>query len=147
VAEVVHPELHLDALRGAGLVDRHQSGVVDEDVKPVMRGEQAVGEGGDGVEVGEVEAAHPEPGGGTAAPHLVGCGVRLGGVAAGQDDLRAAGGQGYGDLKAEPGVGAGDHGRAAGQVGDVGRGPGHDSSKVNGRSLLHDSEPWFILSR
>lgn len=40
-AEVVDAELHLEPLRRTGLVDRHGSGIVDEEVEPLVLAESA----------------------------------------------------------------------------------------------------------
>ena len=60
---------------------------------------------------------------------------RLGpaGVAAGHQDAGALAGQRDRGVQAEPGVGAGHEGRAAGLVGDVGGGPGHAPQPATGR--------------
>ena len=56
---------------------------------------------------------------------LVVCPLRLLLVSGGHDDVGARPGQGLCGLEPEATVGSGDDGGPAGQVGDVGGGPGH----------------------
>jgi hypothetical protein len=101
-------------------------------IKPLLGGEEAVGEGADAVEVGEVEFADL---------HVVDAGERfLGGGAAagGDDDVGAGAGEGAGGLEADAGVAAGDDRELAGQV-DAGQRAWYSSSVT--RSPHSDSGP------
>jgi hypothetical protein len=124
VAEVVHPELHLDALPGAGLVDRHQPGVVDEQVEPARLGR---GERGDAVEVGQVQRAHRDRRGRGALADGDGGRFGLRRVAAGQHDLGPVRGEAVRNLEPQSGVGSGDDRAAAGEIRDVSGYPAHES--------------------
>jgi hypothetical protein len=68
----------------------------------------------------------------------------LAGVPAGEDHLGAPPGQDAGGLQAQPGVGAGDDGRAPGQIGDVGLGP---VPLIDGWLLSHRDRPTFRVTR
>ena len=85
VAEVVGADLHLEAVGGAPLRDRHHAGVVDQDVEVAVPG---VGERPHRGEVGEVEL--PDLG----VPSIVAAaGAAPGDVADGEDDARAGAGR------------------------------------------------------
>ena len=122
VAEDVRPELHLEAVGRLAPGQRHHAGVVDEQVEPV----EVVGggEGLDRVERRQVEPADLGCGGGNLAAQG-GEGVGgFAGVAAREDDRRAAPQQAARGLEADAAVGAGHDRDAAGLVGDVGVDPG-----------------------
>jgi len=70
VAEEVRAELRLEAVRGARLRDRHDAGVVDQDVDPPV---EAADEGSHRRQVRDIELAHL----GRAA-HLGPCRLPLG---------------------------------------------------------------------
>ena len=139
VAEVVHAELHLEAVRRGALRQRHQPGVVHQQVQHrVVRADllRRVTHRG---EVPEVEWHDLD--GCSRGPSLDG-GDRRGGlvrVPRGHHDVGARPRQGHGRLQSEAPVGAGHHRGAAGQVGDVGGGPGVEGHT---RSLeAHDLHP------
>jgi hypothetical protein len=116
VPEVVGAELRLEAVDGLGLRHRHDPGVVDEDVEVAA---PAGGERAHRVQRGEVERTHlPVAGEGR------GDALALGGVAHRQDDVRAGPRQlARGDGAEAARRARHDHG-GAGEVGQVGGGPG-----------------------
>ena len=120
--EVVRADLQLEAVGGAPARHGHDARVVDEDVQRLVpRG----GEGAHRREVGEVQAAHL-----CRAVHRRGGGLAALGVADGEHDAGAGARELARRHGADAAVGAGDDRRAAGHVGQVGRGPargGHHS--------------------
>ena len=108
VAEVVDAELHLEAVHGAALGNRHHAGVVHQDVDPVVGGERC------GPRPRAPTRANRGRGGrprarrrmGLADALLGGRGLLL--VARRHHDVRAGSGQRAGGLEAEASVGAGD---------------------------------------
>jgi len=113
--EVIRADLHLEAVRRAPLGQRHDAGVVDEDVE---RAVPAGGERAHGAEIGEVERAHLGGAGHRRSGGLAACGVahREHDAGAGTRELAR-------DDRAETAVGAGHDSDAAGHVGEVGGGP------------------------
>ena len=151
VAEVVGPELHLEAVGGRATRDRHDARVVDQQVEPLrVLVRPGVGEAADGGEVGEVQAAHPHGRGGRLGEDPVPCLGSLARIADGERDVGAVGGELPGRLEADPGVGARHHGGPSGQVGHVVGGPaqgiGHGPSQP-GRPHERSSPLDFLPDR
>ena len=95
-------------------------------VDGVVLGAQFIGGGADRLQRGQVEFLQRDAGAGAGRGDAVGGVLALVEVADGEHDVRALGGERRGGLVAEAGVGAGDDGRAAGLVGNVGGCPfGH----------------------
>ena len=125
MAQMVHPELHLEPIGGLGFGDRHHPGVVDQDVEGGVLGCDSGRRLADRVERGKVERDYLKEAIRDCGPQLLYRPVGL---------LRLPGGDHYGCpgrgecpgvLLSEATVGAGDDGRSAVQVRDVGFVPGH----------------------
>ena len=99
VAEMIGTELQFEAVGGLAIGRPHQPGVVDEQVKPVVGGQDPVGRGADGLQRGQVKP-HDRDGGLRHRRRQPGQRV-LGpaGVAAGQHGVRAAPGEHHGHLE------------------------------------------------
>jgi hypothetical protein len=110
VPEVVGGELGLPARPHPDLRGRHDPGVVDHHVDRAAGVQEVAGEGGDAVEVTEVEGGELD----TLDP--VERLLRRVRATGGDDDVGAGGGQGAGRLEAESRVAARDDREAAGEV-------------------------------
>ena len=114
-AEVVGPELALEAVGGPGERWRHHAGVVDQHVDRLGRSR---GEGLDRVQPGQVELAYAD-----LTTDVGGGPLALADVADGQGDPGPGPGEHPGGLEADPAVASGDHHVPPGLVGDVVGGP------------------------
>ena len=116
MAEVVHPELQLEAVLGPPQRWRHQPGVVDQDVDRLA---VLVRERPNRVEIGKVERAYLD-----ARTDLVRRLPPSGDIAHRNDHLGAGPGQPRRGPLPDPAVAAGDHDPPSGLVGKIGGGPG-----------------------
>ena len=124
MTEVVGAQLHLEAIGGLTPRDRHDAGVVDEQVEALGVGlPPQPGELIDRGEVGQVEAAYLQGSLRSAGADLLRGGLTLAGVADGQGHLRPMGREGQRRLESQPRIGPGHDGPAARLRGHVGRGP------------------------
>ena len=110
VPEVIHPELHLEAVLGESPWQRHHAGVGDHQVDPAVR-HDPLGERPHGRQRRQVEHFHPHGGVGYVAQHVVPSVLAATAVTAGEHDVCPARGQEAHRLAAQAGVAAGDHRR------------------------------------
>src|ERR687891_2109081 len=108
VAEVVGPELELEAVGGPAAWRRHDAGVVDQQVEAVVRRVEALGEGANRIELAEVELLELELGPGRRAPDGVARALALRHAAAREHDARTGPSELPRRDEAEPAVGARD---------------------------------------
>ena len=116
--EVVYLEGELVAVGGELEGTGHDPGVMHEDVKGEGEGKEGVGEGADRREGGEVEGVSGKEGDEgvrVLGAHVLGGASGGGGIAAREDDARAAERERARRLEADAAVGARDDGDAAGE--------------------------------
>ena len=120
MAEVVRPELHLEAVLG-DMTRRHghHSGVVHEEVERASGREHLLRERLDRREAREVEVGCSHVGAGIGSTDVGDRVCALVGVADGQHDGCASGRERAGRLESDPAVATRDNGELAGEVGDV----------------------------
>jgi len=124
VAEVIRPELELEAVGGELTgVCSHDAGVVDEHVEAIVCGLELLRERADRIEAGEVQRGDLDFGAGDSRRDVASSLGPVVGVADGEHNPRAGPRKLARREEADAAVRAGYDGDAAVLVGDVGSGP------------------------
>jgi hypothetical protein len=152
VAEVVHAELHLEALGGLPLGNHHQPGVVDEEVEAGVPAADLVRGARHGVEIGEVDLEQPDVRTGMERPDPLESGLAALPTARTEEHLRPALGEHARVVPADPAVGPRDEGHASALVRDVALGPArhrtYPSAEAGSTQIGDDqARSWIVVGR
>src|SRR5438270_13817151 len=124
MSQVIGAELHLETVGGETIRDRHDTGVVAQDVQRLMAQMERVGESPDRREARKIERHHFHVSSRRRRDYLRGGGPRFAEIAACENHLCPLAREFERGFVSDSTVAASYNYRLAGQIGDVVAGPG-----------------------